>query len=236
MKICWEQTHHRKIQTTPHFFGRCFNSSLFCGFGFPRDFPGFFFSVFVPRQSGGSTLVLGHALGRRGSKKPVARFFSVDRDWGCMHGFMVRSGCGFENLFWVFPRIGVPQNGWFKMENPIKMDDLGGTTIFGNIRFWEKIALASGSVKTSSCWWCIYFIDVLYRKKQTSWMQRFLLFCQVDPEKWWVIIVILTRSEQVINNISISVVKHEALQVGFLNRIPFMEVDNSFAKRWRHLR
>ena len=26
---------------------------------------------------------------------------------------------------WVFPKIGVPQNGWFLMENPIKMDDLG---------------------------------------------------------------------------------------------------------------
>ena len=29
------------------------------------------------------------------------------------------------NLIWVFPKIGVPQNGWLKMENPIKMDDLG---------------------------------------------------------------------------------------------------------------
>ena len=34
---------------------------------------------------------------------------------------------------WMFPKIGVPQNGWFIMENPIKMGDLGGNTpIFGN--------------------------------------------------------------------------------------------------------
>ena len=35
---------------------------------------------------------------------------------------------------WVFPKIGIPQNGWFIKEYPIKMDDLGGKpTIFGNI-------------------------------------------------------------------------------------------------------
>ena len=37
---------------------------------------------------------------------------------------------------WVFPKIGLTQNEWFIMENPIKMDDLRGSfpPIFGNIQ------------------------------------------------------------------------------------------------------
>ena len=39
----------------------------------------------------------------------------------------------------MFPKIGVPQNGWFILEDPSKMDDLGGKpTTFGNIQMFQK--------------------------------------------------------------------------------------------------
>ena len=41
------------------------------------------------------------------------------------------------SLFWVFPKIGVPQTGWFIRETPIKMDDLGGPPLFLETPFWN---------------------------------------------------------------------------------------------------
>ena len=40
---------------------------------------------------------------------------------------------------WVFAKIGVPQNGWFIRENPIRIDDLRGKpTIFGNTHITSR--------------------------------------------------------------------------------------------------
>ena len=54
----------------------------------------------------------------------VSRFLSR---WSRWSQVLVMGG-----EIWMFPKIGVPQIGWFIMENHIEMDDFGGTTIFGN--------------------------------------------------------------------------------------------------------
>jgi len=35
-----------------------------------------------------------------------------------------------KKMIWWLPKIVVDQNGWFIMENPIKMDDFRGTPFF----------------------------------------------------------------------------------------------------------
>ena len=42
-----------------------------------------------------------------------------------IHFIQVMSVEFSKALKWVFPKIGVPENGWFIAEKPIKMDDLG---------------------------------------------------------------------------------------------------------------
>ena len=61
---------------------------------------------------------------------------------------------------WWFPKIGVPQNGWFIMENPIKMDDLGYHYFRKHPYIW--VVMSSQNQKNETTFWALFSVLTCY--------------------------------------------------------------------------
>ena len=136
-----------------------------------------------------------------GQTQPVASFFL--KCWGPMdvhHCFAVSVSCGSKFRFdwleqgqkqttanntnntssnknnkWVFPKIGVPQDGWLKMENSIKMDDLG-VPLFSE----TPKSLAS---KCKVQYHATIFCACHWYSPPPRWLQNSAVFCSSSNSK-----------------------------------------------------